>query len=96
MRGERRRDPLNAPGGHREHGAGIIAKRSRVEGLPVRAEQGEPSTRLLQSISPGSVYLAPGLRYNWRDKSRLTFARIIMRAKLALQLAAVGHFIFRS
>jgi hypothetical protein len=52
----------------KRHGAGFIAKRSRVEGLPVRAEQGEPSTRLLQSISPGSVYLASGLRYNWRDK----------------------------
>jgi len=32
-----------------EHGAGFIAERSRVEGLPVRAEQCEPSTRLLQS-----------------------------------------------
>lgn len=31
------------------HGAGFIAERSRVEGLPVRAEQREPSTRLLQS-----------------------------------------------
>jgi hypothetical protein len=50
------------------HGAGFIAERSRVEGLPVRAEQREPSTRLLQSMSPGSVYIAPALRYNWANK----------------------------
>jgi hypothetical protein len=68
-----------------------IAGGSRV--LPARAERSEPWTRPLQSNQPGSVHTEPRLRYNWRSKTRLTFARIIMRGKIALQLAAAGFFV---
>jgi hypothetical protein len=76
-----------------KHGAGVIAKRGRVQGLPTGPSEASPGRGCYNRLQPGSVYATREMRYNRRNDSRLTFARIIMRGKLALQLAAVGRFV---
>ena len=53
--------------GIEKHGAGFIAERGRVQGLPVRASDASPGRDRYNWLQPGSVYIAPALRYNWRD-----------------------------
>ena len=75
------------------HGAGFIAERDRVQGLPVRAERSEPWTRGLKSKSSRLPAARRVARYNGGDESHLTFARIIMRVNRS-GACALGHFCF--